>query len=192
MAKTQDQTEKPKKGGKLKLAVGALALTGAGAGGAFAAVEMGLLGKSAAAHEPDMPKLLRKGEEDPYAPATKGGEHEAEIVDGEGGSEYRTSYYQFQDSFTSNLKASPALIQVTLAASTRRDGRVLQWLGKHDLALRSAMLVQLAETTEEQATSAAGKKDLQRRLTKAVNEVLTEREGFGGVDNIYFLGYLVQ
>ncbi len=192
MAKSKDQAETPKKGGKLKLVVGALVLTGAGAGGAYGAIQAGLLGSSAEAQEPDLPKLIRKGEEDPYAPAEKEGKGHGEVVEGEGGSEYRTSYYQFEDSFTSNLKDSPALIQVTLAASTRRDGRVLQWLGKHDLALRSAMLVQLAETTEAEATSAQGKEDLQRRLTAAVNKVLTEREGFGGVDNVYFIGYLVQ
>ena len=186
-----DTPEKKKKGGKIKLLLGAIVLLGLGGGGVFGAMQLGLLGGAASAHENDEPELLRKGEEDPYAPADaveEGGEY----VDGEGGSEYRTSYYSFEDSFTANLKDSAALIQVSLAASTRRDGRVLQWMARHELAIRSALIVQLAETTEEQATSEAGKKDLQKRLTSAINEVLQEREGFGGVDNVYFRGYLVQ
>lgn len=189
--KTQTETKPPKKG-KLKLVLGALILIGAGAGGAVAAGQMGYLGHSAAAQEPDEPKLVRKGESDPYAPAANSKEGAAEIVEGEGGSEYRTSYFSFEESFTSNLKDSPALIQVNLAASTQRDGRVLQWLSKHELALRSVMLVELAETSEEEATTAAGKAGLQKRLTNAINQVLTETEGFGGVDDVHFRGYLVQ
>ena len=115
-----------------------------------------------------------------------------EVVEGEGGSAYRTNYFSFEDAFTSNLKDSPGLIQVTLAVSTQRDGRVLQWLGKHELALRSVILVELADTSETEATTAAGKARLQQRLTDAINEVLTQTEGFGGVDNVHFRGYLVQ
>ncbi|KLE31267.1 flagellar basal body-associated FliL family protein [Aurantiacibacter luteus] len=187
------ETPEPKKksGGKLKLLVGALLLLGLGAGGVYGAMHFGLLGGAAEARAPEGPQLLPKGEDDPYAP-TEDESEEVSYVDGEGGSEYRTSYYSFEDSFTANLKNSAALIQVSLAASTRRDGRVLQWLHRHELAIRSAIIVQLAETTEEQATTEAGKQDLQRRLTAAINEVLENTEGFGGVDNVYYRGYLVQ
>lgn len=192
-----DKPQEPaRKGGKLKLVLAALLLLGAGGGGAYAAVAAGLLGPTKEEEEdkPDHPALVRKGETDPFAdllPAAKGAEG-AEPVDGEGGSPYRTSYFRFEDSFTSNLSGSPALIQVTLAVSTRRDARVLQWLGKHELALRSAVLVELAETSEEDATSMSGKAALQKRLTKAINKVLTDAEGFGGVDQVFFEGYLVQ
>lgn len=182
---------KPKKG-KLKLLFGAILLIGTGAGGAFGAAQMGYLGAPAEANEPDQPQFVRKGEEDPYAPVTDGKDSAIEIVEGEGGSDYRTSYYSFEEAFTSNLADSPALIQVSLAASTRRDGRVLQWLARHELALRSTILIELAETSEEQATTAAGKEDLQKRLTASINGVLTEKEGFGGVDQVHFRGYLVQ
>ena len=191
MANKTDKEAKPGKG-KLRLVLGALVLIGAGAGGAYAAGQMGYLGNGAEAHGPDEPKLIRKGEADPYAPAVTAEKAAGEFVEGEGGSEYRTSYYSFEESFTSNLKDSPALIQVNLAASTRRDGRVLQWMQKHELALRSVMLVQLAETSEMEATTAEGKERLQKRLTAAINDVLTEAEGFGGVDNVHFRGYLVQ
>ena len=166
-------------------------MLGVGAGGAYGAVAMGYLG---AAHEPagpDHPELVRKGEVDPYAPATEG-EGGGEEVDGEGGSEYRTSYYSFEEAFTSNLLDSPALIQMSLAASTRRDGRVLIWLKKHDLAIRSAILIDLADTPESDVYSVEGKTRLQKRLTATINRVLTETEGFGGVDDVHFRGFLVQ
>ncbi len=122
----------------------------------------------------------------------KGEKDAPEEVDGEGGSDYRTSYYAFEDTFTSNLRDSPALVQVSMAASTNYDGRVLIWLDKHDLALRSEMLTVLADTPEDQVYSVEGKAKLRKRLTAAINAVLTEREGFGGVDSVYFRGFLVQ
>lgn len=189
--KTTDTDAKPRKG-MLKMLIGALVLMGAGAGGAYAAGQMGYLGHAGGEPAIDEPKLVRKGESDPYAPVSSSKEGEAEVIEGEGGSAYRTSYFSFDETFTANLKDSPALIQVNLAASTRRDGRVLQWLDKHELALRSVMLIELAETTQEEATTARGKKELQKRLTGAINELLTETEGFGGVDNVHFRGYLVQ
>lgn len=196
--KPEGDTSPPKKKGKgllVKLAIG-LVLVGAGGSGTFMAVQSGMLGGDHAAAKPkekDEPKLVKKGEEDPYAPKaeTKEGEGPAE-VEGEGGSEYKTSYYNFSEDFTSNLKNSTALVQVSLACSTRRDGRVLMWLKKHELAIRSAVLVVLADTPEEDAFTPEGKVRLAKRLTDAINKVLTETEGFGGVDRVYFKGFLVQ
>ena len=135
--------------------------------------------------EDNTPKLVKKGEEDPYAPKgeAKEGEGEAHAdVDGDGGSEYKTSYYNFTEDFTSNLKNSPSLVQISLACSTHRDGRVLLWLRKHELAIRSEILVVLADTPEEDAFTPAGKQHLQKRLTGAINKVLTETEGFEQAD----------
>lgn len=201
MAKGKDKSEnagegggKSGKGGVIKIALGAVLLLGVGAGGAYGAFAMGLIGNGGEAeHEVDQPKLVLKNEEDPYAPAGEGKDKEAAApVYGEGGSKYRTAYYSFAESFTSNLADSPGLIQVELAVSTRRDGRVLQWVKTHELAIRSAILAQLAATTEAEAYSVEGKKKLAGRLTKAVNQVLEEQEGFGGIDSVVFKGFLVQ
>jgi flagellar FliL protein len=60
------------------------------------------------------------------------------------------------------------------------------------LAIRSAILVQLAATSEAEVYDVAGKQRLGLRLTKAVNDVLEENEGFGGIDAVHFRGFLVQ
>lgn len=193
-----DAAAKPKKKGKgliFKLLI-VLVLLGAGGGGTYGLVHAGIIGGGEEKKkEADHPKLVLKGEEDPYAPAGgeggKEGEGEAE-VEGEGGSKYRTSYYSFAEEFTSNLRGSASLVQLSIACSTRRDGRVLQWLKKHELAIRSQMLVVLADTPEEDAFTPAGKQRLQQRLTAAINEVLTRNEGFGGVDAVYFKSFIVQ
>lgn len=181
------------RGGMMKIVLGAVLLLGVGAGGAYGAFAAGLFGETGGKDEPDEPELVLKGEEDPYAvPGAEKEKDAAAPVYGEGGSKYRTAYYSFEESFTSNLADSPGLIQVELAVSTRRDGRVLQWVKNHELAIRSAILAQLAATTEAEVYDVEGKKRLGERLTKAVNGVLEENEGFGGIDAVHFRGFLVQ
>lgn len=200
MAKGKDKSEgngedggKSGKGGMLKIVIGAVLLLGIGAGGAYGAFAMGLIGAGEGKHEVDEPKLVLKTEADPYPlPGAEKEKDAAAPVYGEGGSKYRTAYYSFADTFTSNLADSPGLIQVELAVSTRRDGRVLQWVKTHELAIRSAILAQLAATPEAEAYDVEGKKRIAARLTKAVNQVLEENEGFGGVDAVHFRGFLVQ
>ena len=187
----EGKAKKGKKGHMVKLMVG-LVLVAAGGGGAFGMMQAGLIGGEHE-EEDNSPKLVRKGEEDPYAPPTKEKEGEsAGEVFGEVCSKYRTAYFSFAEDFTSNLRHSDALIQVSIAASTQRDGRVLLWMTKHELAIRSAMLAVLADTPEEQIYSVGGKEHLQERLAAAINKVLKEREGFGGIDSVYFRTFIVQ
>ncbi|TCD06304.1 flagellar basal body-associated FliL family protein [Erythrobacteraceae bacterium CFH 75059] len=176
------------KGKRLRMVAAGVLLAAAGGGAAWAGLAWGWLGPAAPATARE-PQLLLKGQTDPYPAPAAGPEDGPE---GEGGSVYRIRYFRFTDSFTTNLAGSSGLIQVTLAASTRRDGRVLQWLQRHELALRSAILVELAATPAAAADTVSGKADLQRRLTAAINRVLAENEGFGGVDQVHFQGYLVQ
>ncbi len=193
----KEQDEMPKKKGKglmVKLVIGVV-LVAAGGGGTFALVQSGMVGDHGEAKKEDnSPKLVLKGEEDPFAPKAEGGKEgeSAGEVDGDGGSKYRTSYYNFTEEFTSNLRNSESLVQLSLAASTRRDGRVLMWMKKHELAIRSALLIVLADTPEEEAATPEGKARLQKQLTATINKVLTDTEGFGGVDAVYFKTYLVQ
>ena len=200
MSSDKEPKDKKKKGGGmlLKLAL-PVVLLGVGGGGVYGLVAAGVIGgggSEKAVKEDKNPKLVRKGEEDPYAPkggeGGKEGEGGAAEVEGDGGSEYKTSYFTFSEEFTSNLKASDALVQISLACSTRRDGRVLMWLKKHELAIRSAMLAVLADTSETEINSVEGKEHLQKRLTATINQVLTKEEGFGGVDEVYFKSFLVQ
>ncbi len=199
--KDKDAKAKKKGGGKMAMVLGgAVALLAIGGGGAYGLVAAGVIGggHKEEVKEDNRPKLIRKGEEDPYAPKAKEGEGgegeggEGKEMEGEGGSEYRTLYYSFADDFTSNLKDSDALVQLSVACSTRRDYRVMVWLKKHELAIRSALLDVLAETPEADIQNSQGKDRLQKRMTAAINKVLTQTEGFGGVDAVYFKSFIVQ
>ncbi|CAH0497687.1 flagellar basal body-associated protein FliL [Novosphingobium sp. CECT 9465] len=192
-----DKEEKPKKkkgGGMMKILM-PVGLLGVGGGGVFGLVAAGVIGGGGHAEvkEDKNPKLIRKGEVDPFAPVAKEGEEGGGAdTDGEGGSEFRTVYYNFPEDFTSNLRDSEGLLQVNIAASTRRDYRVVLWMKKHELAIRSAVLIAIADTPEEDVYSPIGKDRLQKRLTAAINKVLTDNEGFGGVDAVYFKSFIVQ
>ena len=191
MSTDKDKPAKAKKGKGLatKILLG-LALVGAGGGGAFGLLAAGIVGGQQ--EEDNTPKLVLKGEEDPYAIASKEKDEGGELVHGDGGSKYRTAYFTFTDAFTSNLRGSDVMLQVSLAASTQYDGRVLMWLREHELAIQSQILVEIADTTAEELDTPEGKQALQQRLTKAINTVLEEQEGFGGVDDVHFRTFIVQ
>ena len=197
MSDKKEKEAKPKKkGGGMVLKVGAAgALLAVGGGGAYGLVAAGLIGGSHSTTKEDKnPKFVRKGDEDPYAPAKKegGDESSGKDFEGEGGSQYRTAYFSFTEDFTSNLKGSDALVQMSIACSTHRDYRVISWLKKHELAVRSSVLTALADTPGEEVQSSEGNTRLQQRLVAAINKVLTETEGFGGVDSVYFKTFIVQ
>ena len=193
-----DKEAKPKKGGGMMMkVVMALGLLGVGGGAAFGMMAAGVIGGGhhEEKKEDNKPKLIKKGETDPFefkSGDDKKGEGGAPEIAGEGGSEYRTAYYSFAEEFTSNLKQSESLVQVALACSTRRDGRVLMWIKKHELAIRSGLLEVLADTPEEDVMTIEGKDRLQKRMTAAINKVLTQTEGFGGVDAVYFKNFIIQ
>ncbi|ALG59427.1 MULTISPECIES: flagellar basal body-associated FliL family protein [Citromicrobium] len=189
---TADDAPKKKKGGFMKMLLMAIVLLGAGGGGTYAAFATGMIGGAAEKKEDTGPEYVLKGEEDPYAVKSEKGEEEGKVVHGSGGSKYRTAYYEFQDEFTSNLAGGIDLVQISLAASTHKDGRVLMWLHDHELAIRSRILVELASTDAADISTAQGKEKLQQRLTKAINDELIAHEGFGGVDNVYFRSLIIQ
>lgn len=185
------ETTKPKKGkGRMKMLLLGVFAIAAGGGSVFGLMATGVIGGTGAKAKEAGPQFVAKGEADPYLPADA--DDEGHLVHGEGGNEYRTAYYSFEEPFTSNLKNTDILVQMSLAASTQRDGRVLMWLDKHELAIRSRILIALADTPEEEIHSPEGKEALQRRLTKAANDVLVEQEGFGGVDNVHFQTLIIQ
>ena len=82
--------------------------------------------------------------------------------------------------------------KVGIAISTPYDNRVVENLKTHEMAVRSAVLLALGETAEDEVFTADGKKKLQKRLTAAINAVLKEKEGFGGIGNVYFTNFIVQ
>ncbi|WP_315763106.1 flagellar basal body-associated FliL family protein [Sphingomonas sp. Y38-1Y] len=196
MSDAKEEKEAPKKkGGKMKwivIGLGGLILAGGGVGGGLYATGM-LGGGEHGEKKADGPRLVPRSEQKHAGEGGEGGEGGGESKgEGEGGEDYASNYYTLEKDFTSNLMDSVHFIQVGLAVSTPYDDKVITNLKTHEIAVRSAVLMALSETDEEQVFTPAGKKQLQKRLVKAINDTLKEKEGFGGVGNVYFTNFVVQ
>ncbi|WP_294100616.1 flagellar basal body-associated protein FliL [Sphingomonas sp.] len=201
----EGEAPKKKKGGMMKivlLVVGVLVLVGGGVAGGLYAMQSGLIGGGAHAAEPtyDKPKLVPKSEEKRVS-ATGGGEGghgegggsaSSHGPMGAGGDKFASTYYTMEKEFTSNLKDSVHFVQVGIAISTPYDERVIESLKTHEIAVRSAVLLALGDATEDQVFTVQGKRALQIHLAHAINAVLKQKEGFGGVGNVYFTNFVVQ
>jgi flagellar FliL protein len=191
-----DGTPRKKKGkGKLVLMLGALGVAGGGAGGAYA---LGYIGGGAgtATAEAEGPKLVPKTEQkrggggEGKEGETKGGGKAP--PSGSGGDKYASNYYALDKDFTSNLQDSVHYVQVGLAVSTPYDDTVIENVKTNEIAVRSAVLMALGDATEDEVFSSDGKKKLAARLTAAINATLKQKEGFGGISNVYFTNFVVQ
>ena len=204
--KTDTADAAPKKKGKMKTiligGVALLVLVGGGVGAGVYASNAGLLGGGHAAVDDGKPKLVPKSEQKHATEGGEGGGHGGEEAApenhgmkppaGEGGDKYASTYYPMEKEFTSNLQDSVHFVQVGVAVSTPYDDTVITNLKTNDIAVRSAILMALGDTTEEQVMSSDGKHQLQVRLAKAINDTLKQKEGFGGIGNVYFTSFVVQ
>lgn len=190
------QAPKKKKGGKMILiAVAVLVLGGIGGGG-FYAYSAGLIGGGQKQVVASGPKLVPKSEQKRVSGSGEGADAAAAAGNappaGTGGDKYASNYYALDKEFTSNLQDSVHFIQVGIAMSTPYDDTVIQNVKTNEIAVRSAILMALGDTTEDQVFTTDGKKKLTLRLVKAINDTLKEKEGFGGIGNVYFTNFVVQ
>lgn len=181
MSKDTPEATPKKKGGLKKLlliGLGAIVLVGGGAGGAIYASQAGLLGGGGKAEDAHAakPKLVKR--EGAAAGAGKAG--------------YEPTYFEIEKNFTSNLVDADGFMQVQLGVSTYYDSKVIDNLKKHELPIRSAVLMTLADQSAVVISTPDGKKQLQKSLKNTINRVLQEKEGFGGIDDVYFTSFVIQ
>lgn len=192
----------PKKKGSFKkllfIGVAAIALIGAGAG---AGIYFGALQAHEAKPEDHFPKLVLRSEGEPE-PAAEGDDKEAPPKVGTVSvpndkykvdpKKYEITYYPIADSFTTNLADGSGFLQVGISLSTFYDGKVINNIKRQAVPIRSVVLMVLAEQDPALLSTSQGKQRLQRQLTAAINDVLRDKEGFGGIDNVYFTSLVIQ
>ena len=199
MSDTEESAAPKKKKGKGKkmlfLLVGLVLIGGGTAGGLYAAGVGPFKHAGEALAAVTGPRLVPKSEQKRIGLGTgEGGGAGASKpgTTGTGGEKYASNYYAMEKEFTANLQDSVHFVQVGIAISTPYDDTVIENIKTNEIAVRSAVLMTLSDTSEEQVFSTDGKKQLQARLTQAINAVLKEKEGFGGVGNVYFTNFIVQ
>jgi flagellar FliL protein len=106
--------------------------------------------------------------------------------------QFETSYYEFPDSLTTNLKGSRRFLQVGVGLSTQYDTKVIENVERHTMALRSDMLVVISSFTEEEVEAEGGRERLSERLLEAINARLISLEGFGGIEDVFFRTFVLQ
>jgi flagellar protein FliL len=176
-----------KKGGKLKklifFVILPLILVGGGVGaGVFAASKFG--NHAAPKLDPNRPKLvLKEGEEGP-----------TDLPPGHAPNPaiYKSTYYPMEQPFTSNLRDTDGYLQIGVGVSTFYDQKVLDHIKDSEMPVRSAVLEVLAQQSADALNTPEGKAALRKELKVAINRVLQQREGFGGVDDVYFTSFIIQ
>lgn len=186
-----DEEAPAKKPGKKKklivIGAGLLAIVGGGVGAGLYAT--GAMAGEAAHADPNLPQLvLREGVDESvaakyYSPTGDKSPDPTKFV---------ASYYPLGEQFTVNLNDGEGFMQVGVGMSTYYDQRVLDNVKLHEMAVRSAVLMTLSQQGLTNVGTADGKQALKKDLKKAVNEALKSREGFGGIDQVYFTSFVVQ
>jgi flagellar protein FliL len=209
-SKAEEETAEeltPKKGGKLKklllLLIGASALVGAGVGAA-AYLGIGVAGHEKKEEDPNRPKLVERskeaeepgaeseggdGKEPPFKIGTIAVKSDKAKIDPK---KYEVTYFPIEQQFTSNLADGESFVQIGLSLSTYYDGRMIANIKRQMIPIRSAILTVLSTQNASVISSPDGRALLQGQLARAVNTVLREKEGFGGVDNVYVTSMVIQ
>jgi flagellar FliL protein len=128
---------------------------------------------------------------------------EGEGEDGEGGPQrmvkdipetpvFQTSYYEFPDTLTTNLKGSRRFLQVGIGMSTQYDASVITNVETHAMAIRSDFLAVISGFSEEDVAGMEGRDRLATAMKQAVNNRLEQLEGFGGIENVFFPSFVLQ
>lgn len=163
-------------------------LIGASAGGVLYAhnagiIHVGFLGEPV---DPNRPQLVLRDSEDGTGFGSQSPEGSGEPR------RNKANYYLIEKEFTSNLNDSESFVQVGLGVSSYYDERVFANLQRHEMAVRSSVLLTISSQDPVQLSSTTGKLELQEDLQKAINDVLRAKEGFGGIDSVYFTSFVMQ
>ena len=203
---------KKKMGGCLMmilLAAAALVLGGAGTAGGLYAAGFFSAKEEGPKEDPNKPVLVLAGESAEEVAKAHGmgseghgggGGHASAHKPGKGidlptpanPAAYQATYFQLQAPFTSNMSDTDAFAQISVAVSTYYDLRVIEAIKTHEMAIRSQVLMMLAQQPETMLATPEGKRQLQGRIKGVINDILKQKTGYGGIDNVYFTNFVIQ
>ena len=103
---------------------------------------------------------------------------------------FLVSYFAIPDNFTANVKGSRKVVQVGFSVATHFEyddmfseetspldaNLILGMLPRHMPAIKSAILMEVMEFSEDQLNTRQGKQDLSESIRMAINSVLEKHE----------------
>ena len=101
-------------------------------------------------------------------------------------------YNEMERKFTVNLSGSKQFCQFTMGFMTHYDQRVVDNVYKHELALRSAIIMEVSTYSKDQLATVADKQTLANAIKSRMNLVLIGYEDFGGIEEVFFTEFVIQ
>jgi flagellar FliL protein len=105
---------------------------------------------------------------------------------------FENTYLQIDKEFMTNLTASKKVMVVQIAVMTHYDNRVFDNVKKHEFAIRSAILDQMRQTTEAEASRPDFRSELAAKIKVVMNDILMKYEDFGGIEDVFFTSFVMQ
>ncbi len=130
----------------------------------------------------------------PPAEGDAGHEEAAGAQDGHhDGGHVELIYYTFEQPFTVNFQTESGLrfLQVNMDAAAQSQADI-DGLIKHMPVVRNKLIFLLGNQTYEQLITRQGKEKLRQEILKAIQDVLEERTGSPGVEEVFFTSFVIQ
>jgi flagellar FliL protein len=105
---------------------------------------------------------------------------------------FENTYLQIDKEFMTNLTGSKKVMVVQIAVMTHYDNRVFDNVKKHEFAIRSAILDQMRQTTEAEASRPDFRSELAAKIKVVMNDILKKYEDFGGIEDVFFTSFVMQ
>jgi flagellar FliL protein len=105
---------------------------------------------------------------------------------------FENTYLQIDKEFMTNLTGSKKVMVVQIAVMTHYDNRVFDNVKKHEFAIRSAILDQMRQTTEAEASRPDFRSELAAKIKVVMNDILMKYEDFGGIEDVFFTSFVMQ
>jgi flagellar FliL protein len=108
------------------------------------------------------------------------------------GQQFDQLYNEMERKFTVNLSGSKQFCQFSMGFMTHYDQRVVDNVYKHELALRSVILMEVSTYSKDQLSTVSDKQKLANKIKERMNQVLIGYEDFGGIEEVFFTEFVIQ
>lgn len=108
------------------------------------------------------------------------------------GQKFDQLYNEMERSFTVNLLGSKQFCQFTMGFMTHYDQRIVDNVYKHELAIRSAIIMEVSTYSSDVLTTVSDKQLLANAIKTRINQVLIGYEDFGGIEEVFFTEFVIQ
>ena len=108
------------------------------------------------------------------------------------GQKFDQLYNELDRGFTINLAGSQKFVQFSMGFMTHYDQRIVDFVYKHEMAIRSAIIMEVSSHQQDQLVTVADKQKLADSLKTRINQVLTGYEDFGGIEEVFFTEFVIQ